>query len=546
MALMFPDQVDDDAPSSERRVFDAFSGGLPADWVVIHSRRFIRPATEESRPWEGEVDFIVLSPDHGYLGLEVKGGGIARTSDGWRSIDRRGVEHPIKDPGKQAQRGIHAVGTYVRSSRNASPMARGLRYGWGVVFPDILDRQLPATFGPELLLDQVVTSNGLEDPRAALCRVFEAQGMTSPPIPAEVSEEFIRIVYPELRIASSLVGNVHQGQKRLIELTEEQSDYLFGFANDLNRLAIRGAAGTGKTLIGMKKAKAFAEAGKRTLFLCFNAPLAAELQTDARGFVVSTFHQFCRRLARMVGLPFQPPSNEVREQEFWQAKAPELLIEALAKLPDERWDAIVVDEGQDFRELWWHAIQDALHHEGSSLWVFYDPNQDLYGGEAFDDLDLQRTQLTYNCRNTRPIGRYSCGFVGVEPKFPRRSLDGLEVQSESCADERQMVRFVRHWLHHLIAVEGVASNTVVVLSPNSTRMSKIWAERRLGNFELVELGTVPGPNEVVFSSIRSFKGLEADFVILCELRRGGFGSDAKDLYVASSRARLGLFAAEFS
>jgi hypothetical protein len=51
-----------------------------------------------------------------------------------------------------------------------------------------------------------------------------------------------------------------------------------------------------------------------------------------------------------------------RKQTFFDGLLPEALVEALGRLPQERFDAIVVDEGQDFRRDWWGALQLGLMH----------------------------------------------------------------------------------------------------------------------------------------------------------------------------------------
>ncbi len=103
MPRMLPSRPDPDSPDSEKRVFKALQQGLPDDWICIHSRRFVLPATPNRSVKEGEIDFIVLHPRRGYICLEVKGGRVERDeNDAWYSTDRHGERHSIKDPGRQA------------------------------------------------------------------------------------------------------------------------------------------------------------------------------------------------------------------------------------------------------------------------------------------------------------------------------------------------------------------------------------------------------------------------------------------------------------
>jgi superfamily I DNA/RNA helicase len=70
---------------------------------------------------------------------------------------------------------------------------------------------------------------------------------------------------------------------------------------------------------------------------------------------------------------------------------------------DKRFGAIVIDEGQDFRELWWVGIEDMLEEDGS-LYVFYDDNQAIYTSPQELPINIDLTLPLYtNRRNTRNI-----------------------------------------------------------------------------------------------------------------------------------------------
>lgn len=45
-----------------------------------------------------------------------------------------------------------------------------------------------------------------------------------------------------------------------------------------------------------------------------------------------------------------------------------------------KFDAVIVDEGQDFHELWWLSIDGLFRDltEKRCFYVFYDPRQNLY------------------------------------------------------------------------------------------------------------------------------------------------------------------------
>ena len=107
-------------------------------------------------------------------------------------------------------------------------------------------------------------------------------------------------------------------------------------------------------------------------------------------------------------------------------------MQAAEVRPDLRYDAIIVDEGQDFRPWWWPALDSILEPgAGKQLYVFLDSNQKVYHeADALPgDVGLVPIRLSYNLRNTRRIhetaGRYYSGHP-VEALGPQ----GVEVEWE--------------------------------------------------------------------------------------------------------------------
>ena len=118
-----------------------------------------------------------------------------------------------------------------------------------------------------------------------------------------------------------------------------------------------------------------------------NRPLADFLAKGADGYSVTNFHRLCYELCQAAGVPFEVPAQSREQRGFWDEEAPLLLLQALESRPDELFDAVVVDDGQDFRLDWWPAVEGLLREPGTSrLAVFFDPNQNIYeGGPAKSD-----------------------------------------------------------------------------------------------------------------------------------------------------------------
>jgi hypothetical protein len=192
---MIPTQPWRGAPESERRVFARFAQALPDMWVVFHARRFVVPAEPGGRAEEGEIDFLVLDPARGLLALEAKGGALRRGPDGWLSLGRGGVRHPIQDPGRQASQAIHALDRWLQRAPGFAGRFGRVPFGWGVVLPDV---DVSSGLGPDLPRELVIDRTGLLAPRSALERVYAAHGLAGPPLAAGAVRSLVDALAPRL------------------------------------------------------------------------------------------------------------------------------------------------------------------------------------------------------------------------------------------------------------------------------------------------------------------------------------------------------------
>ncbi len=114
------------------------------------------------------------------------------------------------------------------------------------------------------------------------------------------------------------------------------------------KLLVEGVAGSGKTLLAVQRALDSASQGLKTLFLCYNKTLAQELRHHLRGSSVDVhhFHELCHQLCQQAGIEFKVQQQATAQ--FWDEDIPEKAMQALEKLPQRRWQSLVIDEGQDF------------------------------------------------------------------------------------------------------------------------------------------------------------------------------------------------------
>lgn len=550
MARLVPRiEVDEIEVKPERDVARALVAQLPNEFVVYHSYPWLRAdRNDRDRTTfrEGEADFVVVDPDRGLLVLEVKGGeiGYEPGSHTWyRQLGARRKE--ITDPFAQARRSLHVLADRIREAAFAGDARLPFAYGYAVVFPDCDDRgELPPGAEPAIVLSaRDLPQLG----RRAVDALSQWDGRPRPaPLSARERDGILRGLSPSFQLLPALWRTVEEQEERLVRLTDEQLRFL-EFIADRRRAAVRGVAGSGKTLLARTQAQRFADQGLSTLFLCFNRALAEwideSLPERYRPLVtVRHFHALCSDFCRKAGLPFASPRGAL-DGRFWLEEAPGLLLDALDLVPD-RFDALVVDEGQDFHPPWWVPVESLLREpETGGLFVFYDPAQNLFtdlaAGPPIPGLG-EPFALTVNCRNTRQIAAL-CGRIQGMP-LPTRPGAPLgadcEVQlAEGDAEQRSgCERRLRDWL----GAGRLRPSQVAVLCPRSRENSSLAGVTSLAGRRLTDdLDEWRADEGFLFSTVRSFKGLEADAAILLDVPTPGRIPQftRNDYYVAASRAK---------
>jgi hypothetical protein len=235
-----------------------------------------------------------------------------------------------------------------------------------------------------------------------------------------------QVLHPELRLVQTIGARMTAEAEALARLTEEQVDVLKGCL-DNRRLRVTGAAGTGKTALALEAARQHAaEPGRASLLVCFNKGLAARLAGlvaaagDGEGTIdVLTFHGLCRRAYAALGRAYNPPSDSDSEaaRQFWDVDVPAVLFDAIAAGKAPRYDAIVVDEAQDFHADWSAVLEACLKDEkNGALIVFYDPGQKIFGRKSgLSELPASYS-LTVNFRNSQEIASVVRTLGGVQSK----------------------------------------------------------------------------------------------------------------------------------
>src|SRR3712207_9046095 len=104
------------------------------------------------------------------------------------------------------------------------------------------------------------------------------------------------------------------------------------------------------------------------------------------------------------------------------------MVSLAADLPPEhRFDAVVIDEGQDFADSWWDAVLAALRDpEHGALYVFADEGQRVFARQGRPSVNLVPIPLDENLRNTKQIAGT---FSSLAPRRSEERRVGTECRS---------------------------------------------------------------------------------------------------------------------
>lgn len=548
---------------SEQLALETLRDQLTKDVRVYHSvemlwRERVNDHGAATRLREGESDAIVLFPDNSLVVVEVKGKDFVYNSDTreWQ-LGKLGTPNPIskKDPFDQARGNKYNLIKHLekvigQQGKVDSRVKRDCRFAYAVLFPlDKMTGQLPVNADESILFD----ANKLSDLGRLITTLANKAGghsTSSQNNDALTSADVHHAICGSLALVPCLNTEFKGLERSLLRLTEQQKS-AFELIAGCRRALVHGVAGSGKTVLATEQARRFAEQGLCVLLLSFNDALGNMLaqrfvDEEFEGSIeASSFHDFCKRHCLKEGMDFDPGDDP---QTFYYDIAPDMLSQ-IARLK-HHYDAIIVDEGQDFRELWWMALQDCLKPDGR-LFVFSDPQQDIFSAGGLSALDMGDNiyNLNQNCRNAKGIAEFCQTITPTTSVSLDNAASGGTVTEQVLTSSKKRIEHIHDLLNQYVLDNKICSSRIAILSPfrpANTCLADGFSTSRLSltqNFEDWRNG-----DAVLQTTIKAFKGLEADIVFLIDIpvpdTHPAFTSN--DFYVGASRARsiLHVFAKE--
>lgn len=554
MARMIPSLLSPEVKSNaERKIFEWFKNDPDSDgWIVLHSLGIANHRTL----LYGEIDFIVIAPRYGVFALEVKGGRVKREDGVWHFTDKYGNTTTKKrGPFEQANEGVYSLFDTVRKKTSANSIMSELLFGSGVMFPDIVFEENDPDYEQWQVFDQNDGNNVcgfIKRLSKNTKRKWEEKygHLSDDRIPDnKKAREFADLLRGDFDKTVSLSTQINYAEDSLITLTNEQLKCLDQL-EDNSRCLIQGPAGTGKTLLAIEDVKKSVVKGEKVAIFCYNSLLGNWLKSHFDGLpdglqpdFAGTFHSFMYQTVKSAGLIDNIDADI--NQEFFREELPILTLEAIGN-QIVLFDKIIIDEVQDLLNQDYLAVWDEILKNGISRgkWNMYGDftRQAIYDEENNGDkmkelLENQTSFIKYklriNCRNTKPIGEEISGVTGFQSaEYLWTKTDGPPVNYYTFDNDDDHVQKLEGIIDTLIK-GNILPEKITILSPVKRENSIVSLCTK---YNIVEYNNGI-KNEISFSTIQAFKGLENSVIIITDVKSY---ENEKLMYVGFSRARSAL------
>ena len=432
---MIPSALPVDATPGEVRLYRLFEK-LPVSFTG-----WLNPSLDDVT-----ADLVLYTPKNGLIVLEVKDWALDQviSADKQQVHFRKGWEVESRTcPYGQSQMYLNRLKSMFQRPGGGGFL---LPLQCGVAFPNIRR----ADFEARLLRDRLIAD--LTDPHTTFF-ADDLERLEKSPDKGAALQGFLDVHFPcrfgyehslnlvkaaKSRLGQAAVvelpcGDWQSGEKRLVTLDEAQETEALSLSG--GRRLLRGPAGSGKTLILVRRAEELWRKGqcKKILFLCFNYSFANYIRRMLSNKAVPLGKQAGVEVVQIFDMLSRILDDRVKEtgNASYYDVVQTLALDALREGHPMRgsWDAIMVDEAQDFTPAMIEAVE-LLLKPNSPLLAAMDSEQHLYANTAPDAWlslsGMKAVTLKSRYRCTRQIMAFAEDWLDSESYVPDEQLGVLE------------------------------------------------------------------------------------------------------------------------
>ncbi len=539
MAVMHPTDIENyDYTPSEKEVYTQLKKQLPDKYHIFYSVRWFE--MEEGRRVDSESDFIVFDPSFGFIAIEVKGGNsIHRDGKRWSLVETVSGETSTRllkcSPYEQAEKSMRHFYKYFHEEFHQSFNGT---YGFATAFPWYPADNIISSSSPKEITIDMNDMGNLQQKINSIFHYWKNKRNIGIPFSAEQRKRFISLINKRISLSAAAGALIPIREKEFAKINAIQ-DSILSAVHNYRELRFVGGAGTGKTFIAAKKAIAENSAGKKVLFTCRNPQLLQYIQKN-----------LLHENPSIVCKTFQELMQTVLADKYDSVVAAGLgFYDAVEAKPERvRYDAIIIDEGQDYDVDMGLTMRALLAPAFSAFYVFYDENQNVFAKDFTNSFAIESPPilLQYNIRNTGRIYDNATHKTGLGLETIANSLLGVEPEYYEYKTAQQALNSLTNIVNRLTINEYVPSKSIAILSNRSYDQSVLHTENGIGRLGIdkSENCDIIDENTIRFFTIPGFKGMEADIVIFLNHVKKHEALTKDDLcaqYVALTRARYYLY-----
>lgn len=337
-----------------------------------------------------------------------------------------------------------------------------------------------------------------------------------------------------------------------------------------------GVAGSGKTIVLIARARILAKQHPdwKILILCYNRLLKKMLlqllnpQDYDADITISTFHGWVKRYIMSANNNYsyqytkteQEAKNQPDMNDFFQNLVPNLFLQMLEALGDKKvhYDAILIDEAQDFEAEWFRPIIQVLNPKTNSLLITCDGLQGIYARKRFywSDVGIQargrvkrfeksyRTPIEIGFLAQETLPQTLKELIGQFEEFvPTKEFIGTHGTVEILISNTRDGEY-RKLAKEIIQLQKNPQDILVLFKQNIAKrdyqhpfcdclkdFNIEWKDLQKYNFK---------SSGLLIGTLHGTKGLESDTVIIPEVDTYISDKDRQLLYVGITRSRKKL------